>query len=106
MGFIDHQHVHLRPELTFGNRLNRCNLQQFIGLASPVIGLNDSMVVQAIVVGHRGCLVDQRGAVAQEYCTLTTLDRLIANPQSKVCLACPGGGHDQLVLVAFTKALS
>jgi hypothetical protein len=62
------------------------------------------MLVQTVVVSRLGGLVDQRGSVAQKYCAFALLHRFIADTKPKVSLSRPGGGHDQLVLMALSKA--
>ncbi len=103
---VNHQNVHLWPELALGHCLHRGDLKQIIRTASPVLCLDDAMLGQPILVGHRRGLVNQGGAVTQEHGPLAALDGLVAHSKTQVGLACPGGGHDQLVLVAITNPLA
>ena len=100
MRFVNHQHIQLRPIPTLGNGLSRCNLQQLLGLATPMVGLDDSMIPQAVAVSSRRRLVDQGCAVAHEHGTLTLLHSLMTDTQAKVSFTGSGGGHDHLVFVA------
>ena len=106
VGLIDHQHVHCWPEVALANGLHRGNLKQFIRATTPMFGLDDTVIEQAVSVSHLRGLVNQRGAIAQEHCALALLHGLVADAQTKVGLPSPGGGHDDLVLVAITKPLA
>ena len=103
---VNHQNVHLGPVRALGNSLHRRNLQQLIRPAPPVLGLDDPVLMQTVLVGHFRSLVDQRCAVTQEHRALAFLHRLTADPQAQIGLASPGGGHDHLVFVSLTKPSS
>ena len=106
MSLVHHQHVQLRPKVALGHRLSRCDLQQLVGAATPVIRLNDAVLGQAVAVGSFRRLIDQGGAVTQEHRALALLHCFVANAKAKVGLACARGGHDQLVFVASFEPIA
>ena len=71
-----------------------------------MVGLDDSMVFEAILLSHIRGLVDQRGSITKEDCSLPLLHGFVADAHAEVGLTSTRRCHDHLVLVAILKPLA
>ena len=106
VGFVDDDHVRLRPVATLRQCLRAGDLVRHFGVAAPVVRLHDAVRSQAIGVCRLAGLIDQCRAVAQKRHLAALHQRLMRDTVAQVGLTGTSGRHDQLVLMAFTEPLT